>query len=112
FVVYTGVAPSAFEPTVQVIEAELDKLIAAPPSEEEVASARNLLKGNRVLALESTQARAELIGSETLMRGYVPSMEEIIAHIDAVTPESLHTLAQQLFAPEHRTLVAITPEQE
>lgn len=110
FVIYSGVAPSAFEQAVQVIEGELDTLLAEPPSEEEVASARNLLKGNRVLALESTQARTELIGSETLMRGAVTPMEEIIAAIDAVTPQSIHTLAQQLLPPQRRTLVAITPE--
>ncbi|MCS6919481.1 MAG: insulinase family protein [Fimbriimonadales bacterium] len=110
FVIYGGVAPSAFEQAVQVIETELGKLLAEPPSDEEVASARNLLKGNRVLALESTQARTELIGSETLMRGYVTPMEEIIAQIDAVTPQSIHALAQQLLPPERRTLVAITPE--
>jgi predicted Zn-dependent peptidase len=109
FVIYGGVAPHAFEQAVQVIEAELEKLIAAPPDEAEVESARNLLKGNRVLALESTQSRAELIGSETLMRGAVVPMEEIIAQIDAVTPERLHTLAQQLFAPAQRTLVALVP---
>jgi predicted Zn-dependent peptidase len=109
FVIYGGVAPSAFEQAVQVIEAELEKLLAAPPDAAEVESARNLLKGNRVLALESTQNRAELIGSETLMRGAVTPMEEIIAQIDAVTPERLHALAQQLFVPERRTLVALTP---
>ncbi|MCS6923736.1 MAG: insulinase family protein [Fimbriimonadales bacterium] len=111
FVIYSGVAPSAFEQAVQVIETELNKLLAEPPDEAEVVSARNLLKGNRVLALESTQARAELIGSETLMRGYVIPMEEIIAQIDAVTPQSLHALAQQLLMPERRTLVAITPQE-
>lgn len=110
FVIYSGVAPSAFEQAVGVIETELDKLLKEPPSEEEVINARNLLKGNRVLALESTQSRAELIGSETLMRGYVTPMEEIIAQIDAITPERLHTLAQQLLSPEQRVLVAITPE--
>ncbi|MDM7461193.1 MAG: insulinase family protein, partial [bacterium] len=111
FVIYSGVAPSAFEQAVQVIENELEQLLTEPPSEEEVASARNLLKGNRVLALESTQARAELIGSETLMRGTVTPMDEIIAAIDAVTPQSIHTLAQQLLPPQRRTLVAITPEE-
>ncbi|MFN4032148.1 MAG: M16 family metallopeptidase [Fimbriimonadales bacterium] len=110
FVIYSGVAPSAFEQAVQVIEGALEQLLTEPPSDEEVASARNLLKGNRVLALESTQARAELIGSETLMRGAVTPMEEIIAAIDAVTPQSIHTLAQQLLPPQRRTLVAITPE--
>jgi predicted Zn-dependent peptidase len=110
FVIYSGVAPRMFEPSIQVIETELSKLLAEPPDEDEVASARNLLKGNRVMALESTQARTELIGSEILMRGDVPPMEEIIAQIDAVTPQSIHVLAQQLLPPERRTLVAITPE--
>lgn len=111
FVIYGGVAPNAFEQAVGVIEAELEKLLAAPPDEDEVVSARNLLKGNRVLALESTQNRTELIGSETLMRGSVTPMEEIIAQIDAVTPEQLHLLTQQLFTPERRTLVALIPAQ-
>jgi predicted Zn-dependent peptidase len=80
FVIYGGVAPSAFEQAVQVIEAELEKLLSPRlPTQSEVESARNLLKGSRVLALESTQNRAELIGSETLMRGAVTPMEEIIA---------------------------------
>ncbi|GIV10053.1 MAG: peptidase M16 [Fimbriimonadales bacterium] len=110
FVIYSGVAPRMFEQSIQVIETELSKLLAEPPNADEVTSARNLLKGNRVMALESTQARTELIGSETLMRGDVPPMEEIIAQIDAVTPQSIHALAQQLLPPEKRTLVAITPE--
>ncbi len=109
FVVYSGVAPSAFEQAVEVIETELNKLLDTPPDEEEVVNARNMLKGNRILALESTQARAELIGSETLMRGYVVPMEEIITQIDAVSPAHIHALAQQLLLPEKRTLVALVP---
>jgi predicted Zn-dependent peptidase len=62
-----------------------------------------------VLALESTQARAELIGSETLMLGQVRPMEEILARIDAVSATDLHTLAQELLPPERRTVVAIVP---
>ncbi len=110
FVVYGGTAPDTFEQVLTLVSDELDKLMDAPPPEEEVANARNLLKGNRVLALESTQTRAELIGSETLMRGYVIPMEEVLAQIDRVTPGALHRLAQELFAPEKRTLVALVPE--
>ncbi len=111
FVVYGGTAPETFEKVVALVNEELDRLMQAPPPEEEVANARNLLKGNRVLALESTQTRAELIGSETLMRGYVIPMEEVLAQIDRVTPEDLHQLAQELFPPEKRTLVALVPDE-
>ena len=109
FVIYGGTAESAFEEVLKLVNAELERLMAEPPDEQEVESAKNLLKGGRVLALESTQARAELIGSETLMLGQVRPMEEILARIDAVNATDLHTLAQELLPPERRTVVAIVP---
>jgi predicted Zn-dependent peptidase len=109
FVIYGGTAESAFEEVLKLVNAELERLMAEPPDEQEVESAKNLLKGGRVLALESTQARAELIGSETLMLGQVRPMEEILARIDAVSATDLHTLAQELLPPERRTVVAIVP---
>jgi predicted Zn-dependent peptidase len=112
FVIYGGTAPEHFEQVVSLVLAELDRLCDEPPSEEEVSNARNQLKGTRLLALESMQTRAELIGSEVLMRGAVVPMEEIIARIEAVQPEDLRALAAELFEPDRRTLVAITPPME
>jgi len=109
FVVYGGTAIEHFEQVVTLVHGELDRLCNEPPSEEETLSARNQLKGTRVLALEAMQTRAELIGSETLMRGEVVPLEEVIARIDAVTPDQIHTLAAELFKPDQRTVVAITP---
>ncbi|MCS7066018.1 MAG: insulinase family protein [Fimbriimonadales bacterium] len=112
FVIYGGTAPEHFEQVTKLAHAELDRLRHEPPGEEETASARNQLKGTRVLALEAMQTRAELIGSEMLMRGEVIPMEEVIARIDAVTPEQIHTLAAELFEPERRTMVVITPPEQ
>jgi predicted Zn-dependent peptidase len=112
FVIYGGTAPEHFEQVVSLVHAELDRLCDEPPSEEETRNARNQLKGTRLLALESMQTRAELIGSEVLMRGAVVPMEEIIARIEAVQPEDLRALAAELFEPDRRTLVAITPPME
>lgn len=110
FIVYGGTAEEAFEQVLEVVNTELDRIMHEPPDEEELESAKNLLKGGRVLALESTQARAELIGSETLMLGQVIPLEEILARIGAVDSESLHQLAQEILKPERRTTVAIVPE--
>ncbi|GBC93035.1 putative zinc protease [bacterium HR15] len=109
FVIYGGTSAEHFDQVVELVHAELDRLRCEPPSKEETLSARNQLKGTRVLALEAMQTRAELIGSETLMRGEVIPMEEVIARIDAVTPEQIHALAAELFEPDRRTIVAITP---
>ncbi|MEN3001325.1 MAG: pitrilysin family protein [Armatimonadota bacterium] len=109
FVVYGGTADTHFDQVMELVHAEMDRLRCEPPSEEETASARNQLKGTRLLALEAMQTRAELIGSELLMRGEVIPMEEVIAKIDAVTPEQIHALAAELFEPDQRTVVAIVP---
>lgn len=110
FVVYGGTAESAFGEVLSVVERELERLMETPADSEEVERAKSLLKGGRVLALESTQARAELIGSETLMLGRVVPMEEIIERIDAVDRESLHQLAQAILPAERRTVVAFVPD--
>lgn len=110
FVVYGGTAESAFGEVLSVVERELERLMETPADPEEVERAKSLLKGGRVLALESTQARAELIGSETLMLGRVVPMEEIIERIDAVDRESLHQLAQAILPAERRTVVAFVPD--
>lgn len=110
FVVYGGTAESAFDEVLSVVERELERLMETPADPEEVERAKSLLKGGRVLALESTQARAELIGSETLMLGRVVPMEEIIERIDAVDRESLHQLAQAILPAERRTVVAFVPD--
>ncbi len=109
FVIYGGTSEQAYPVVQELVQAEIQRLLHEAPPEEEVASARNQLKGHRVLALESTQARAELIGSEMLMRGRIVPPEEVIANIDAVTPESIHQLAQELFQ-QAPTQVAIVPE--
>ncbi len=109
FVIYGGTAEEQFEQVIDLVNAELDRLRREPPGEEETLSARNQLKGARLLALEAMQTRAELIGSEVLMRGEVVPMEEVVARIDAVQPEHLHALANELFDFDRRTVVAITP---
>ncbi|MFQ3610073.1 MAG: pitrilysin family protein [Fimbriimonadales bacterium] len=110
FVIYGGTSQQAYPLVQELVQTEIERLLSEAPPEEEVASARNQLKGHRVLALESTQTRAELIGSEVLMRGRVVPPEEVIAKIDAVTPDDIHHLANDLFrnAP---TQVAIVPEE-
>ncbi len=109
FVIYGGTSEQGYAAVLSLVQTEINRLIEEAPPEEEVTSARNQLKGHRVLALESTQARAELIGSEMLMRGRVVPPEEVIANIDAVTPETIHRLAQELFQ-QSPTQVAIVPE--
>jgi hypothetical protein len=88
FVIYGGVAPSAFEQAVQVIEAELETLLTTPPDEAEVESARNLLKaagvcGRHGASLSHYRHTHEIINREF----YQTLLNTALAAATTVDPE-------------------------
>ena len=64
-----------------------------PATAEELARAKENLKGRVVLALESTGARMNRLGSEILAGAPLLSLDEVVERIDAVTLEDLAALA-------------------
>ena len=65
-----------------------------------------------VLALESTGARMNRLGSEVLGGGELPAIEEVIARIDAVSRDDVAELAEELWAPERLSAAGIGPDAE
>ena len=82
---YVGTRPENLPEAAEVIGTELERLIAEPASAEELHRAKENLKGRIVLALESTGARMNRLGSEVLAQAPLLSLDEVTARIDAVT---------------------------
>lgn len=112
FVVYGGTAEEVFEEVQSVVHQEFERLKAEPISKRELDSARNQLKGTRLLALESMQARMERLGAETLVYNKITPVEELLRNIEAVQATDIQLLANDLLQPERLTLTAIVPEKE
>ena len=66
---------------------------------EELARAKENLKGRVLLALESTGARMSRLGSEMLAEAPLLGLDEVVARIDAVTASDLEELACELWDP-------------
>ena len=81
-----------------MIAAELDRIRRDPATAEELHRAKENLKGRIVLALESTGARMNRLGSEVLAEAPLLSLDEVTARIDAVTRDQLAELAEELWA--------------
>jgi predicted Zn-dependent peptidase len=62
-----------------------------------------------VLGLEGTQQVASWLGGQESLRGSIMDIDEVIAHIDAVTAQDIQRIAQTCFAPEWRRLAIIGP---
>jgi predicted Zn-dependent peptidase len=109
---YVGTRGENLAPAMAVVGTELRRLRDAPASAEELRRAKENLKGRVVLALESTGARMNRLGSEILADEPLLTLDEVTARIDAVTLEDLAELTDELWAPERICAAGIGPDRE
>ena len=108
---YLGTRPDNIKEGLSVVGAELSRLREEPATPEELERAKENLKGRVVLALESTAARMNRLGSEILAGLPLLSLDETVARIDAVTIDDLAALVDELWAPERLSAAGIGPDE-
>lgn len=111
FAVYVGTAPSRVDEVLDVVDAELAKLVDGEITEHELAVAKGHLKGSIALGLEDSGSRMSRIGRSQLVHGEVPSFEELVARTEAVTPEDMARVVKRVVDAE-RVLAVIGPFEE
>lgn len=103
-VVSSGTTCEKFPEVMDIVLRELKRLKQEPPTEEELSSAREQLKGNILLSLESSDSvMSKLAKNEIYLGGYQP-VEQVIAGFSAVTRESILDLSNELFDENYFTM--------
>ena len=102
-------SPERFDAALGVVVDELDKLLADGIREDELVRAREHLKGNMILVLESTANRMSRLVRNAVVHGRQISAEEVENRFDAVDRDAVDALARELFAPGRRGLCALGP---
>lgn len=106
-VIYAGSSQEHFTEVLEITVRELMRLKKEPISMLELDSAREQLKGNLILSLESSDNRmSKLAKNEIYFGGYQP-LEEITAGFDRVTSESIMQLSSELLDDNYLTLVLL-----
>jgi predicted Zn-dependent peptidase len=105
-----GTRPDNLAEALAIVGHELARMQEDPASAEELTRAKENLKGRVVLALESTAARMNRLGSEILAETPLLSLDEVVRRIDAVTLDDLAALAHELWAPERLSSAGIGPD--
>ncbi len=108
---YVGTRPDNVSEALAVVGSELARIREQPATAEELARAKENLKGRVVLALESTGARMTRLGSEVLAGAPLLSLDELVERIDAVTLSDLRALVAELWAPERLSAAGIGPDE-
>jgi len=88
-VIYAGIAPGDVQQTLDLILRELRDLATRPVRADELSAARNQLKGNLLLSLENTDNRMSRLAKDEIYFGASIPVAEVVAAIDAVTPEQI-----------------------
>jgi predicted Zn-dependent peptidase len=107
---YVGTRADNLEPAMAVVGTELRRLRDCPATAEELQRAKENLKGRVVLALESTGARMNRLGSEILAGEPLLTLDEVTDRIDGVTLDDLAELATELWAPGRISAAGIGPD--
>ncbi len=109
---YVGTRADNLTEALAVVGEQLGELQREPATADELARAKENLKGRIVLSLESTGARMNRLGSHLLADVPLLSVDEVIAAIDAVTREDLAALAHELFLPAQLSVAGIGPDED
>ncbi len=104
--VYAGTSSGKALETVDLILAEFARLKQEPLHADELTRAKDQLKGNLLLGLESSNSRMANLARQEMYFHQFFTVEELIARVDDVDVNAVQTMAQRLFDPE-RIAVAL-----
>ncbi|MBP2675474.1 MAG: PqqL, partial [Deltaproteobacteria bacterium] len=105
--IYAGTGKEHVEEVLEVAGDIVDDLREGGISDDEVAFAKELIKGNTLLSLESTMYRMSHLAMNELFLDRLEPPEEILARVDAVTPGQVRDLAAEVLLRDRFTLAAV-----
>ena len=103
--VYAGTSANKALETIDLIMIEFRKLKEELLPDEELTRAKDQLKGNILMGLESSNSRMANLARQEIYFGQFFTAEEIVARIEAVEAAQVQAMAQRLFDPER---IAVT----
>jgi predicted Zn-dependent peptidase len=113
FAVYVGTAPERVHEAVEVVGAELDRVLHERGiGAEDLESAKGHLKGSMALSLETSNSRMHRLGSSELILDEVVSLDELVDRVAAVTTDDVSRVVDRVFSPGLRTLAVVGPVDE
>ncbi|HVD49485.1 MAG TPA: pitrilysin family protein [Gaiellaceae bacterium] len=110
--IYIGTREDNVAPCLEIASEQIRDIAAGNVRPEELARAKENLKGRIMLSMESTSNRMSRLGKSLISDTELLSIERIVAEIEAVEPEALAELAGVLLAPEKLSAAGIGPNEE
>lgn len=105
--IYVGTSPESAELALTEILRELERAASEGFSADEIEAGRNQLKGQITLSLESPSARMFRVAATELYGEPFRPLDEMLARIDAITPDDVAEVSAQFFNPARQTVLTL-----
>jgi predicted Zn-dependent peptidase len=103
--VYAGTSSAKAVQVIDLVMTEFNRLKTELLPSDELRRAKDQLKGNLLLSLESSTSRMSNLARQQMYFNYFFGQQEILDKVEAVTAEQVMAMANSLFRPE---AVAVT----
>ena len=101
--VYFGCDPHDLARCRKLVYKELDRLMLRPLSLSQLSAAKKQLKGQVAVASDNRESFALGFAKSFLHYGWKKDVARLFAQIDALTPDDLQTVANEVFAEDQLT---------
>src|SRR6266540_1225407 len=98
FAVYAGCAPGKVDEVLALTREELARVADKGLTDAEVDRGKGMVKGSLVLGLEDTGSRMSRLGKGELLHKELLSVDDLLARVDAVTPDQVRAVASEILA--------------
>lgn len=96
FAVHAATGKDMLGKLITLVREELERSAATAPSLREVERSKAQLKAGLLMSLESSGARAEQMARQMMLFDRLVTPADLVARVDAVTPESVREFAARL----------------
>ena len=108
---YVGTRSENLPLCLEIAVAELDDLAGGNVRPDELARAKENLKGRLLLSLESTSNRMTRLGKAVVTDRPLLEVNEVLRRLEGVSAEDVSALAGELFAPGKLSAAGIGPDE-
>jgi predicted Zn-dependent peptidase len=109
--VYVGTREDNLGECLEIAVTELADIAAGNVRADELARAKENLKGRILLSLESTSARMTRLGKSTVTDTPLLTPEQVVKRLEAVSAGEVAEVADALLSPERLSMAGIGPDE-
>ncbi len=107
FTIYTGINAAHTESVIELVLQEMEEVKRNGLSKEEFTRAKDQLKGNYVLGLESTSSRMNALGKAMTMQGELRTAEQMLEGIEKVDMDAVAAILPTVFDLDRLSISAV-----